>query len=287
MSVRSRFAPSPTGALHLGHALSALTAERVARDAGGRFLVRIEDLDSSRCRPEHEVAILDDLRWLGVVWDEPVRRQSDHRSEYLATANDLAARGLLYPCSCTRGQIAAAEPRSGPEGLVYPGTCRGRPMADRRDGDGLRLHLARALTEAPPLSFQEVGPLHRGIHRVEAKHLVEEIGDPVLVRRLTGEPAYHLAVVHDDAVQRITHVVRGADLWAATPLHRLLQHLLGLPVPVWHHHDLVRDETGRRLAKIDGDRALAALRAEGATPQDVASLIGWSSSTGRPSDTEV
>ena len=287
MSVRSRFAPSPTGPLHLGHALSALTAERVARDGGGSFLLRIEDLDGTRCRPEHEQGIYDDLHWLGVEWDGDVRRQSDHRDEYLRAADGLAARGLLYPCSCTRRQIADAGARPGPEGVVYPGTCLGRPMSDRQPGDALRLDLARSLDAAPTLEFIEEGPLHRGRHLVDRVDLVEEIGDPVLIRRETGDPAYHLAVVHDDALQGITHVVRGDDLWRATPLHRLLQHLLGLEVPVWHHHDLIRDETGKRLAKVDGARALAAYRAAGLSPQDVLSLIGWSSSTGAPSVTAV
>ena len=287
MTVRSRFAPSPTGPLHLGHALSALTAERVAREAGGAFLVRIEDSDSTRCRPEHEAGLLEDLRWLGIGWDGPVRRQSEHRAAYLATADGMAARGLLYPCGCTRRAIAEAGARPGREGLVYPGTCRGRPMSDRRPGDALRLDLARAIDGAPPLTFRETGPLHFGEHVVDGADLVRNTGDPVLVRKDTGDPAYHLAVVHDDAAQGISHVVRGDDLWAATPLHRLLQHLLGLPVPVWHHHDLVRDADGRRLAKIDGARALAAYRAQGLTPQEVKSLIGWSSSRGAPPATEV
>ena len=287
MSVRSRFAPSPTGPLHLGHALSALTAERIARDRAGAFLLRIEDTDSTRCRPEFEAAILDDLEWLGVRWEGPVRRQSDHREAYLRAARTLAARGMLYPCSCTRRRIAEAGARPGPEGMVYPGTCRSRPMDDRRPGDALRLDLAKALAGAPPLIFAEEGPLHAGEHRVDGADLIDGIGDPVLIRKDTGDPAYHLAVVHDDAVQGITHVVRGDDLWAATPLHRLLQHIMGLPVPVWHHHGLIRDADGKRLAKIDGARALSAYRAAGMTPQDVKSLIGWSSSRGAPSATEV
>ena len=287
MNVRSRFAPSPTGPLHLGHALSALTAARVARERGGSFLVRIEDTDSTRARAEHEAGILDDLRWLGLRWEEPVRRQSEHRSEYLTAVDRLAAGRLIYPCSCTRRQILEAGASPGPEGFVYPGTCRGRPMTKRQPGDALRLDLSRALEGTPPLRFEEEGPLHAGSHTVDGDALVSEIGDPVLVRKETGDPAYHVAVVHDDAAQGITHVVRGDDLWRATPLHRLLQHLLGLPVPTWHHHDLVRDAAGRRLAKVDGDRALATFRDAGATPQDVARLIGWSSSRASPSTTEV
>lgn len=283
----SRFAPSPTGPLHLGHALSALTAERVAREAGGTFLLRIEDTDSTRARPEHEAAILADLAWLGIRWDARPRRQSDHRAEYLAAADALAARGLLYPCSCTRRQIAEAGARPGTDGLVYPGTCRGRSMADRRPGDALRLSLAAALEHAPPLAFEEVGPLHPGRHAVDNVALIRDIGDPVLIRKHTGDPAYHLAVVHDDALQGVTHVVRGDDLWSATPLHVLLQWLSGHPTPTYHHHDLIRDRAGRRLAKIDGDRALGAYRAAGLSPADVRALVGWDGSTSAPSRTAV
>ena len=287
MSVRSRFAPSPTGPLHLGHALSALTAEHVARAADGEMLLRIEDTDSTRCRPAHEAAIYDDLRWLGVRWGGPVRRQSDHRADYLRAAADLASRGLVYPCFCTRRDIAAAGARPGTDGLVYPGTCRSRPMEHRRSGDALRLDLRKAFRGAPSLYFEEVGPLYAGSHTVDPAALLDGTGDPVLVRKDTGDPAYHLAVVHDDAVQGVTHVVRGADLWTATPLHRLLQHLLGLPVPVWHHHDLIRDTDGRRLAKSDGARAIASYRAAGLTSGDVLSLIGWSNSRGASPATEV
>lgn len=285
--VVSRFAPSPTGRLHLGHALSALTAERVAREAGGTFLLRIEDVDSTRSRPEHEAAILEDLAWLGVAWDAPPRRQSDHRAAYLAAADALAARGLLYPCSCTRRDVARAGAHPGIDGLVYPGTCRGRAMSDRRPGDALRLDLAAALHGAPPLAFEEVGPLHSGIHRVDPDALIGGTGDPVLVRKETGDPAYHLAVTQDDAVQGITHVVRGDDLWSATPLHVLLQWLGGLPTPLYHHHDLVRDADGRRLAKIDGARALRAYRDAGTLPSEVKAFIGWSSSTSAPPRTPV
>ena len=160
-------------------------------------------------------------------------------------------------------------------------------MGDRSPGDALRLDLVEALKGAPELEFIEEGPLHQGVHQVDASGLVREIGDPVLVRRETGDPAYHLAVVYDDALQDITHVVRGDDLWRATPLHRLLQHLLGLDSPVWYHHDLIRDEAGKRLAKIDGARAIAAYREAGSSPRDVLALIGWNSSRVSPSATEV
>ena len=286
-AVVSRFAPSPTGPLHLGHALSALTAEQVARAAGGTFLLRIEDTDSTRVRPEHEDAILADLAWLGVRWDAPPRRQSDHRADYLDAAAALAGRGLLYPCSCTRRQIAEAGAAPGTDGLVYPGTCRGRPMADRRPGDALRLDLAASLADAPALAFEEAGPLHPGRHAVDPGALIRGTGDPVLTRKDTGDPAYHLAVTHDDALQGVTHVVRGDDLWTATPLHVLLQWLRGHPTPIYHHHDLVRDEDGRRLAKIDGARALGAYREAGLSQTDVMALIGWESSTSAPSRTAV
>ncbi len=285
--VVSRFAPSPTGPLHLGHALSALTAEGVARAAGGTFLLRIEDTDSGRSRPEHEAALLADLAWLGVRWDAPPRRQSDHRADYLAAADSLAARGLAYPCSCTRRQVAEAGARPGLDGLVYPGTCRGRPITDRRPGDALRLDLASALRGAPPLAFAEVGPLHPGRHAVDPMSLLARAGDPVLIRKESGDPAYHLAVTHDDAVQGVTHVVRGDDLWSATPLHVLLQWLCGHPTPTYHHHDLIRDEDGRRLAKIDGARALRTYRDAGLSAAEVRALVGWDSSTSAPSRTAV
>ena len=271
---RTRFAPSPTGLLHLGHARSALTVQAVGRAAGAAVLLRIEDVDSTRCRPAFEAAILEDLAWLGFGWTGPVRRQSDHRDAILGAAERLASQGLLYPCSCTRRMIAEAGAVPGADGLVYPGTCRGRPMSDRRDGDALRLDLGKALAALPRLTFEEDGPLHPGAHEVDGAALLREGGDRVLVRKETGDPAYHLAVVHDDGVQGITHVVRGADLWSATPLHRVLQTLLGLPAPLYHHHDLVRDAEGRRLAKVDGSRAIRRYREDGLSPEEVAALAG-------------
>ena len=272
--VLTRFAPSPTGPLHLGHAYSALTVWRLAAESGGTALLRIEDTDSTRARPEWERSILDDLRWLGLDWPEPVRRQSDHLADYDAVLDDLAARGLLYPCSCTRREIAEAGARTGADGLVYPGTCRGRPMQDARPGDAIRLDLARALDLTGPARFTETGPLHAGDHEVAPGRMLEEIGDPVLRRRQTGDPAYHLACPHDDALQGVTHVVRGLDLWGATPLHVVLQGLMGWPVPVYHHHELITDATGRRLAKIDRSRAIAAYREDGATPSDIRAMVG-------------
>ena len=281
---RTRFAPSPTGLLHLGHAFSALTAWSLARAAGGTFLLRIEDTDLARCRPEYEAAILDDLRWLGLAWPEPVLRQSEHLPRYAAALDRLSAMGLTYPCRCTRADIRAAMSapqeravRLSPDGLVYPGTCRGRGMETMGEGDAVRLDLARALDlvgDAGRLAWREIGPGHAGTHRLDRRMLLARLGDVVLARKDIGAAAYHLAVVVDDAHQGITHVVRGEDLLEATRLHRLLQHLLDLPVPVWHHHRLIRDPAGRRLAKRDEDRALAAWRAGGATPAGVRAAVG-------------
>lgn len=271
---RTRFAPSPTGLLHLGHARSALTVRAVGVALGAEILLRIEDTDSTRCRPAFEAALIEDLRWIGFDWTGTPRRQSDHRRAILAALDPLAARGMLYPCSCTRREVAGAGGVPGTDGLVYPGTCRGRPLTDRRPGDALRLDLAATMEGLPPLTFEEIGPLEEGPHRVDPAGLIAGTGDPVLVRRQTGDPAYHLAVVHDDALQRISHVVRGADLWNVTPLHVVLQAALGLPTPIYHHHDLVRDADGRRLAKIDGSRAIRRYREDGLSPSEVAALAG-------------
>ena len=275
--MRSRFAPSPTGPLHLGHAFSALTAFDLARAAGGEFLLRIEDLDQGRARPEYEAAIAEDLAWLGLDWPRPVLRQSEHRARYAAALDRLTALGLTYACRCRRSDIRAAlaAPQEGAEvgEPVYPGTCRGRPAAAAAAGEAIRLDIGRALAMAGAgLAFVEEGPEHAGLHMVTAGDLAR-LGDVVLGRR-DGAAAYHLAVVVDDAYQGISHVVRGEDLRPATPLHRLLQALLELPVPVWHHHRLIRDENGKRLAKRDDARALARYRAEGATPADIRRMVG-------------
>ncbi len=276
--VVTRFAPSPTGRLHLGHAFSALTAARLAAEAGGVVLLRIEDLDTTRCRPEFDAGLREDLRWLGLDWPEPVLRQSERGAAYTAALDRLAGLGLLYPCGCTRAEIRAAlaAPQEGAAGPApYPGTCRGRPIDSAAPGDALRLDLGAALALAGTgLAVEETGPLQPGRHPLDPVRMGREIGDVVLSRRDIGI-AYHLAVVVDDAAQGVTHVVRGADLAPVTPLHRLLQALLGLPVPAWHHHALIRDPAGRRLAKRDADRALATLRAEGVTAEAVRKRLGF------------
>ncbi|MCS6932603.1 MAG: tRNA glutamyl-Q(34) synthetase GluQRS [Acetobacteraceae bacterium] len=277
--VVTRFAPSPTGRLHLGHAHAALFAWRAARAAGGRFLLRIEDIDPLRCRPEFTEAILEDLSWLGVAWDGPVRVQSRHLAAYRAVLVSLAARGLLYPCFCTRADIArevaaSAGAPHGPEGPVYPGTCRRLPPEARAariaagEPHAWRLDMAAARAAVPAaLSFEE-----RGEGRIACDPA--RFGDAVLGRK--DVPAsYHLAVTHDDALQGVTLVTRGADLKPATDLHRLLQALMGWPEPVYAHHPLLTGPDGRRLAKRDGAATLAALRAAGRSPAEVRAMAGF------------
>ncbi len=282
MGFVTRFAPSPTGPLHLGHAYSALLAHDMARVASGTFLLRIEDTDIARSRPEWEAQIFDDLRWLGLDWPEPVLRQSEHLARYDRALDALAARGLIYPCSCTRADIRAAlsAPQEGVETPpLYPGTCRHRPMSDRKEGDALRLDLARSIDALPGGAaglgaFTETGPCHPGVHPVTADILASDHGDAVLGRKQIGTVSYVLAAVLDDAAQGITEVVRGADLYQITFLQVLLQKLLQLSTPTYHHHRLIRDETGKRLAKRDDARALARYRAEGASPADIRRMVG-------------
>lgn len=274
----TRFAPSPTGPLHLGHAFSAMLAHDTARAGGGTFLLRIEDIDRSRARPEWEELISDDLAWLGLVWARPVMRQSERLPTYRAALDRLAAMGLTYPCTCSRRDIRKAAsapqegaPAQGPDGLVYPGTCKHA----RRDAGGaaIRLHMDRALERTGPLAYDETGDGRPVRVRFDAARMMSGIGDVVLARRDMGA-SYHLAVVLDDAAQGITHVTRGRDLSEATPIHVLLQRLLSLPTPVYHHHRLIRDEAGRRLAKRDDARAIRAYREDGATPEDLRRLTG-------------
>lgn len=290
----TRFAPSPTGLLHLGHALSAILSHDYARTHGGRFILRIEDIDTTRCRPEFVDAIFRDLDWLGVSWDGEVRRQSEHFDAYRTVLDQLTARDLVYPCFCTRSEIEAeiaasasaphGPPPAGPDGPLYPGTCRKLTPAARATRlaaghpHALRLDMAAALaalgpgaaglswTDAANLSWTDMdaGP----VKATPAIH-----GDVVLARK--DVPAsYHLAVTHDDALQGITHIIRGRDLEAATHLHRLLQALTGWPVPVWRHHRLLTDDQGRRLAKRTPGVRLADLREAGVTPAGIRRRLG-------------
>jgi glutamyl-Q tRNA(Asp) synthetase len=272
----TRFAPSPNGRLHLGHAFSALTAWDAARAAGGRFLLRIEDIDGGRSRRELEAEIYEDLAWLGVRWDGPVRRQSEHLDEYAAALARLDAAGLIYPCFCTRREIESAlTAPHGPDGSVYPGTCRDLDASARADRVAAgrpyarRLDLGAALARTGPLAFEESGERAP----VDASRLAREIGDVVLARK--DVPAsYHLAVVHDDALQGVTTVIRGVDLAFATPLHRLLQALLDLPFPAYRHHRLITDAAGKRFAKRDDAATLRSLRESGVTPREIRARVG-------------
>ncbi len=274
----TRFAPSPTGRLHLGHAYSALLAHGLARQAGGRFLLRIEDIDPQRCRAEFEAGIEEDLHWLGLDWEMPARRQSEHVEEYRAGLDRLAAAGFLYPCFCSRKEIQAEIARAvaaphGPEGPPYPGICRVLCDADRkaRIAAGrpyaLRLDVGRALAATGPLTWRD---FDRGAVRAEPALL----GDVVLGRR-DAPASYHLAVTLDDHVQGVTLVTRGEDLFQATHIHRLLQALLGLRTPDYRHHRLFANSKGERLSKRDGAVTLAALRSAGRTPAEIRAMAGF------------
>ncbi|WP_027258799.1 tRNA glutamyl-Q(34) synthetase GluQRS [Leisingera aquimarina] len=286
MTFTTRFAPSPTGPLHLGHAYSAILAHDMAMAEGGTFLLRIEDIDQSRARSEWEAQILEDLDWLGLTWPQPVMRQSDRLPRYRAVLDQLTVMGLTYPCRCNRADIETAAgapqegvPQFGPDGRIYPGTCRDRPASEATDKDVIRLNMMKAVQAADLRSFTETCPEFEGIHPLDPEQLIMTVGDIILVRRNMGT-SYHLSVVVDDADQGITHAVRGADLFEATQIHVLLQSLLGLPTPVYHHHRLIRDDTGKRLAKRDDARAIAKYRIEGATPQDIREMTGLHASSG-------
>ena len=281
MTFTTRFAPSPTGPLHLGHAYSALLAHQMANEAGGRFLLRIEDTDQSRARAQWEEQIYDDLAWLGLTWERPVRRQSDHLRSYSNALEVIEKKDLIYPCSCRRAdiEVAAGAPQEGvaqfgPDGRIYPGTCRHRAMHEGRAEDALRLNMKRAAeTLAAPLLYHETG-LDSGPQKVRPEALLSQVGDVVLQRR-NGQIAYHLAVVVDDALQGVSDVVRGADLAEATQIHVLLQSLLGLPTPRYHHHKLIRDSAGKRLAKRDDATAISTLRSQGQSANDIRRSLGF------------
>jgi glutamyl-Q tRNA(Asp) synthetase len=280
MSTVTRFAPSPTGYLHLGHAHAALFAWLRARTSGGKFLLRLEDIDPGRCRPEFAEAIEEDLAWLGLDWDGPVRVQSRHLPDYRAALDRLEARGLLYPCFCTRADIqreieqAAAAPHAPDGSLRYPGLCRALSPEQRSariaagEPHALRLDMARALASvATPLDFEELGE-----GRVRCRP--ERFGDAVLARK-DAPASYHLCVTHDDALQGVTLVTRGIDLKPATDLHRLIQALLSWPAPTYAHHSLLPDPAGRRLAKRDRAATLRDLRRQGRSPAEVRALAGF------------
>ena len=271
----TRFAPSPTGLLHLGHAFAAITA----CESGERFVVRIEDIDASRCRADYVAAIFEDLEWLGLSWERPVMRQSDRTAAYRTALKKLQAEGLVYPCFCTRKEIAdeiarAVEAPHGSDGPNYPGTCRHlrEPEREARLASpyALRLDVAKALEITGPLTFREQG---QGPNREHGTIDVRPFGDVVLSRK-DIPAAYHLAVVVDDAEQEISLVTRGNDLFASTHVHRLLQRLLDLPEPRYAHHRLIVDAHGKKFAKRDGAVTLRALRAAGATPRSVRAQVG-------------
>jgi glutamyl-Q tRNA(Asp) synthetase len=305
MAFVTRFAPSPTGPLHLGHAYSAILAHDMARAEGGTFLLRIEDIDRQRSKTVWEDQLMDDLNWLGIWWDAEPMRQSDRLPAYQAALDKLWLAGLLYPCICTRRDVEAAlsapqegaELPLGPDGLIYPGTCRDRMSWERTFPEShprpreATLRLLVSQTSFGPYEHRidsldggwhsyagywetGIGPQGKsGLIEFSPDEIRDEVGDFVVARRDMGT-AYHLSVVVDDADQGITHVIRGADLSEATRIHVLLQKLLGLPTPIYHHHRLIRDETGKRLAKRDDARALSKYRSEGATPADIRRMVG-------------
>jgi glutamyl-Q tRNA(Asp) synthetase len=280
----------------------------MARTVGGQFLLRMEDTDLQRSKPEFDALIQDDLRWLGLIWDGPILRQSDHIARYTNRLEALLPKGLLYPCSCTRSDIRAAlaAPQEGVTFNVYPGTCRHRPMTSRLSGDALRLNLGAAFalltpskpanpkvterlpppawgrdgvgglptSDSPQLTFTDTGLTHPGTHQIDQTRALTKIGDVVLSRKGEDIVAYFLAAALDDADQGVTHVIRGEDLFDFTPVQVILQRLFGLPTPTYHHHHLIRDDQGKRLAKRDDARAISKYRAEGATPADIRRMVG-------------
>jgi glutamyl-Q tRNA(Asp) synthetase len=282
-----RFAPSPNGYLHLGHAFSALLNFELARRPGGRFLLRIEDIDGTRCRPELEEAIYEDLAWLGIAWETPIRRQSEHLAAYREAIDRLAAQGLIYPSFESRAEIArlvAEEEARGvlprdPDGApLYPGTAKSLSFVERsrliEQGVpfALRLDMAAALARTGRLRWREQGEGPGG-ETGDVAAQPEAWGDVILARKETPT-SYHLSVVIDDALQGVTDVVRGMDLFWSTSVHRLLQDLLGLSPPAYRHHPLIRDEAGQKLSKSTRATGLRELRAEGVSPADIRRMVG-------------
>ena len=276
----TRFAPSPTGYLHLGHAYAALFAEKFARETGGRFILRIEDIEKARCKPELEQAIYEDLNWLGLTWDEPVRRQSNHLADYTAALNTLSNLNLTYPCFCTRKEINAEIQRAGgaphnSEVSVYPGTCKLLTETERMkrihegQGHATRLNMTEALEITGVLSWKD---REAGLQTANFNCF----GD-IIIARKDIPTSYHLSVTVDDALQDITLVTRGEDLAESTSIHRLLQSLLGYKSPQYCHHKLIKNSEGKRLAKRDRGTSLRSLRAKGKKPKDIRSMIGMDS----------
>ena len=280
-----RFAPSPNGYLHLGHALSALIDFEMVREMGGRFLLRIEDIDTTRCRPEFETAIYEDLAWLGITWEEPVRRQSENLDVYQRALTRLEAEGLVYPSFESRGEIAQYVAQHShvpwphdPDGApLYPGLSKKLGPEERKrrmesEPYALRLDMNAALARAGALTWVETGADPKQDHETRMAE-PEKWGDVVLARKDTPT-SYHLSVVMDDAAQGVTHVVRGQDLYQATSVHRVLQALLGLHAPLYHHHRLIFDAEGKKLSKSTRATALRELREQGKTPADIRRIVG-------------
>ncbi|MCY4185252.1 MAG: tRNA glutamyl-Q(34) synthetase GluQRS [Rhodobacteraceae bacterium] len=281
--VIERFAPSPTGYLHLGHAYSAMTAWRSTKAHNGKFHIRIEDLDSTRSKSQYTQAIFDDLSRLGINWNTPVVYQSERYSYYEDCLSKLIAMGLCFPCKCTRKDIKdSLEAPNAPlisrgQKLLYPGTCRNRTFDEMNKGDAIRLNFSKVIehfggrAHFPQLEIRELGQAHSGIHHVAPDYFQENFGDIVLARKDIGT-SYHLSVVIDDAFMGITNVTRGEDIFDSTFIHRLLQELLELPVPTWSHHGLIRDEDGKRLAKRSPSFTLRSLWDQGFTSEEIISM---------------
>jgi len=280
-----RFAPSPNGYLHLGHALSALVDFEMARALGGRFLLRIEDIDAARCRPEFETAIYEDLAWLGIAWEEPVRRQSEALEAYARALAKLQSEELIYPSFESRGEVAQYVAQHShvhwphdPDGApLYPGLSRKLSLEERAqrmasEPYALRLDMNAALERTGALTWVETGAEPKRDHETRMAE-PQKWGDVVLARKDTPT-SYHLSVVVDDALQGVTHVVRGQDLYQATSVHRVLQALLGLPPPLYHHHRLILDAEGKKLSKSNRATALRELRQQGKTPADIRRIVG-------------